>query len=126
MDEHIADDTKDMKSVTRSFLCILQWNVDGIKSKSNQLASRLQAFDIDIAVVQKSWLSSSDRTLVIKNYCAVREDLRVNIKRGGLFFYIERSILLDNAGYITKKGHQISTIRARLGRKKWLFVTSFT
>ena len=77
-----------MKSVTRSFLRILQWNVDGIKSKSDQLASRLQTVDIDITVVHKSWLSSSDGTPVIQNYCAIREDRRANIKRRGLFFYI--------------------------------------
>ena len=125
LDEQITDDAKGMKSVTRSSLRILQWNADGIKSKSNELASRLQALDIDIAVVQESWLSSSDRTPVIQNYCAVREDRRANIKRGGLIFYIKRSIPFDNAGYITKKGHEISTIRARLGRKKWLSITNF-
>ena len=62
LDEQITDDAKGMKSVYWASLRILQWNADGIKSKYNELASRLQALDIDIAVVQESWLSSSDRT----------------------------------------------------------------
>ena len=123
VDQHVdldasTDETaKGMKTSSKSSLRILQWNADGLKSKSDELASRLKALDIDIAVVQESWLAKSDRTPVIQDYCAVREDRRANLKRGGLIFYIKRSLPFDVAGYITKQGHEIHTIHARLWRK---------
>ena len=110
VDQHIdldasTDETaKGMKTSSKSSLRILQWNADGLKSKSDELASRLKALDIDIAVVQESWLAKSDKTPVIQDYCAIREDRRANLKRGGLIFYIKQSLPFNVAGYITKKG----------------------
>ena len=124
LDESIDETSKGMKSVTRSSLRILQWNADGLKSKSDELAARLHASDIDVAVIQESWLAKNDRTPVIQGYCAIREDRKVNIKRGGLIFYVKKAIPYDIAGYITKKGHEIHTVRIRLGRRKWINITN--
>ena len=52
------------------------------------------------------------------------KDRRPNIKRGGLIFYIKKSLNSDVAGYISKLGHEISTIRIRLGRNKWISLTN--
>ena len=43
-----------MLTTTRNSLRLLQWNADGLKSKSNELADRLHASDIDIAIVQET------------------------------------------------------------------------
>ena len=124
LDETINESAKGMHTKSLPSLRILQWNADGLKSKSDELAIQLKSLDIDIAVIQETWLSSSDRTPVIPNYGAIREDRRANIKRGGLIFYIKKSLPYDAAGYITNLGHEISKIRVRLARNKWLSLTN--
>ena len=126
LDESTDETSKGMKSFTKSSLRILQWNADGLKSKSDELAARLHACDIDVAVIQESWLSKRDNTPIIKDYCAIREDRKVNIKRGGLIFYVKKSIPYDIAGYVIKKGHEIYSIRVRLGTKNGLPSQTFT
>ena len=111
LDDTLVETAQGMKSFTKTSLRILQWNADGLKSKSDELAIRLHQLDIDIAVIQESWLSKADRSPIIKDYNAVREDRKVNIKRGGLIFYIKKSLPYDIAGYITKKATQ-STLSA--------------
>ena len=50
-DDPIKESAKGMKVVTRSSLRILQWNADGLKSKSDELAARIKTGDIDVAVI---------------------------------------------------------------------------
>ena len=46
-----------------------------MKSKSDELAARMKSGNIDVAVIQESWLTKSDSTPFIgKDYAAVRED----------------------------------------------------
>ena len=100
-----------MKVVTRSSLRILQWNADGLKSKSDELAARIKTGDIDVAIIQESWLTKTDSTPFIgKDYVAVREDRKVNIQRGGLIIYIKKSVNYDRLGYISSRGHEILSI----------------
>ena len=58
----IKESSKGMKVVTRSSLRILQWNADGQKSKSDELAARIESGDIDVAVIQETRLTKSDST----------------------------------------------------------------
>ena len=115
-----------MKVVTRSSLRILQWNADGLKSKSDELAARIKTGDIDLAVIQETWLTKTDSTPFIgKDYVAVREDRKVNIQRGGLIIYIKKSVNYDRLGYISSRGHEILSIRVKLTKAKWLTISNF-
>ena len=125
LDESIDETAKGMKTDTRSSLRVLQWNADGLKSKSDELAARLISSDIDVAAIQETWLTKRDRTPAILGYAAIREDRKANIKRGGLIFYVKDSIPFKVSGYITRTGHEIHTIQVRLTRKKWITITNF-
>ena len=130
LNSSIEEVAKGIKQSTRSSLRILQWNADGLKSKSDELGLRLKELDIDIAVIQETWLSSKNNkdpepTPIIQGYDSYRADRKVNLKRGGLIFYIKTSIPFDKAGHITKSGQEILTLRARLGRNKWISITNY-
>ena len=121
----IDESAKNMKVFTKSSLRILQWNAEGLKSKSDELAHRLKESDIDVAVIQETWLNKKDSTPAVGEYVAVREDRKTNIKRGGLLFYIRRTINHSVEGYKTKNGQEIHSIRVRLSRKNWITITNF-
>ena len=126
LNSSIDELAKNMKSFTKSSLRILQWNADGIKSKTDELAKRLKESDIDVAVIQETWLCEEDKhTPTIPGYYPVRWDRQANIKRGGLIFYIRETILHLDDGYISEGGQEISSIRVRLNKKKWIPITNF-
>ena len=64
-------------------------------------------------------------TPTIPGYYPVRRDRQANIKRGGLIFYIRETILHVDDGYINEGGQEISSIRVRLNKKKWIPITNF-
>ena len=122
----IKESAKGMRTVTRSSLRILQWNADGLKSKSDELASRLKSGDIDVAVIQETWLTKSDGTPNVgSEYIAIREDRKVNIQRGGLIIYVRKSVIYDRLGYISKRGTEILSVRVRLTKSKWITLTNY-
>ena len=47
---------------SRNKIRILQWNVDGVNTKTTELAARLQELDIDIGLVQESKLAKKNQT----------------------------------------------------------------
>ena len=96
LDESIDETSKGTKSFTKLSLRILQRNADGLKTKTDELAARLHASDINVAVIQESWLFKCDNTPIIKDYCAICDDRKANIKRSGLIFYVK--ISYDIAG----------------------------
>ena len=93
-----------MKTFNKPSLRILQWNAEGLKSKSDELAIRLRENDIDLAVIQETWLQEKDSTPNVGDYTAIREDRKNNMKRGGLIFYIRKTVPYDLLGYISKNG----------------------
>ena len=125
LNEPIKVSDKGIRETNRSSLRILQWNAEGLKYKIDELTKRLKDADIDIAAIQETWLNKGDSTPVIKGYVPVREDRRVNIQRGGLIFYVKDSIFYERVGYISKLGHEISSIRVRMSRSKWIVITNF-
>jgi len=114
-----------MKVLNKTSLRILQWNAEGLKSKSDELAARLKEADIGVAVIQETWLNKNDSTPAVGEYVAIREDRKANIKRGGLLFYIKKTINHKRVGYITKNGQEIHSIRVRLSHKNWITITNF-
>ena len=78
-----------------------------------------------MAVIQETWLSKKDSTPSVGEYVAIREDRKTNIKRGGLLFYVKKTINHSVEGYITKNGQEIHSIRVRLSRKNWITITNF-
>jgi hypothetical protein len=126
LDESIDETSKGMKSFTKSSLRILQWNTNGLKSKSDELGARLHASDIDVAVIQESWLSKRDNTPIIKDYCAIREDRKVNIKRGGLIFYLKKSIPYDMQVMSPKRATKFTQSASASALKNGLPSQTFT
>ena len=53
---------------------ILQWNADGVNTKTSELAARLQELDIDIGLVQESKLAKKNQTPRIPGYSCIRND----------------------------------------------------
>ena len=114
-----------MKTFTKDSLRILQWNANGLRTKSDELARRLKSLDIDVAIVQETMLTKAVSTPFIEGYKAIREDRRANIRGGGSIFYVKGTISYDVVGFTYKKGQEIHTIRLRIGKNKWVTITNF-
>ena len=126
LDTSIDDVASRMRSFEKDSLRIMQWNANGLKSKSDELALRLVELVIDIALVQASMLSKKDKQPPsIRNYKPIREDRKVDIRGGGLIIYIKDYLPYEIVDYRYIKGCEILSIRVRLGKKKWATLTNF-
>ena len=75
LDTSITENASGMKTKSLPYLRILHWNAGGLKSKSEELAARLKSLDIDVAVIQETWLESTNEPAPpIQNYGIHRED----------------------------------------------------
>ena len=83
----------------------MQWNADTISTKQFELRDRLLKEDIDICLVQETYLSSKDRTPKIKGYDGVYQTDRTYAKGGGLITYVRTELVFDKIG----KARQDST-----------------
>ena len=124
LEKSFEDVASQMKTTTKDSLRLLQWNADGLKSKIDELAPRLDALKIDIALIQETKLSKTDRTPYIKGFKSVREDRKANIRGGGLITYIRDSLIYEIVDRRHKKATEILTIRVRLNRSKWVTATN--
>ena len=126
LDASIEDVSSGMKILEKQSLRIMQWNSNGLKSKSDELALRLVKLEIDVALVQETMLSKRDKEAPkIVGYKSIREDRKVEIRGGGLIVYIRDSLPYELVDYRYVKGCEIQTIRIRLGNKKWITLTNF-
>ena len=72
-------------------LRLLQYNINGIASKLDELLHYLDKNNIKVAVIQETKLTIKSSTLNTKNYTLVRKDRGKN-KGGGLAFLVHESV----------------------------------
>ena len=127
LDSPTEDAFSGMKVFEKQSLRILQWNANGIKSKSDELAQRFDDLEIDVALIQETKLGEKDKqsSYEIKGYKAFREDRKVDIKGGGVLTYIRGTLPHELVDYRYINGCEIQTIRIRLSNQKWITLTNF-
>jgi len=67
---------------------ILQWNVQGINKKRQELEKRFEKFDL--ILISETWLRD-DQKFLIKNFDTVRS-CRLNRRGGGVAIFIRNGI----------------------------------
>jgi len=77
---------------TASFLQIMSWNINGIKTRKTELAEILLRLEVDVAAIQETHLRLTDQ-FGIPGYAVYRRD-RVTARRpaGGVALLVKRSI----------------------------------
>ena len=110
--------------LTRDSLKILQWNADGLGTKTVELTDRLNTENIDICAIQETKLKEKDQSPTITGYKPVGRSDRKGMKFGGVMFYVKDTLNFDPGQKSAHAGTESSTIRAKLSRSKWIDVTS--
>jgi hypothetical protein len=85
-------------------LNILQWNCNGISSKTTELSNFIHQNDIKVAVLQETKLGKKSNNPTIPNFTLVRKD-RTSDKGGGLATYIHKSLQFMKLPDIPSDGH---------------------
>ena len=109
---------------TRDSLNIMQWNVDGLGTKTVELTDRLNSENIDICAIQETKLKDSDQSPTIKGYRPAGRSDRKGMKFGGVTFYVKDSLNFEQGQKSANAGTESSTIRVKLSRAKWIDITS--
>ena len=92
---------KDSKEKTkRRKLTILQWNSDGINTKSEELKEKLKEWEVDIAMIQETHLQPSNNSPDLGEYEIIRRDRssftgKEGKGKGGLITAIKRELVYD-------------------------------
>jgi exonuclease III len=73
-----------------SQLKILQWNINGITEKKEELRHTLNSHQIDVALIQETLLKPN-KSLYIPGYTQYRND-RVNSRGGGVLLLVKSSL----------------------------------
>ena len=102
----------------------MQWNADGIKIKSHELANRLKERSIDICVIQESKLTKRDNTPRMKGYNAILRTDRPTIWGGGLITYAKEDIVYDKVGTAFNEATEAQCVKIKLARNKWLYISN--
>ena len=104
---------------------VLQWNADGLRSKATELELMLQNHEFHIVCVQETkLLGNNQRTPKIKGYFSIRTDRPSLDGGGGLMFYIKEGVIFEVVGNSSHQGTEVSTIKVRLGKRKWALITN--
>ena len=77
---------------SRNKIRILQWNADGVNTKTTELAARLQELDIDIGLVHEYKLAKKNQTPRIPGYSCIRNGRADGRNGGGLLSYIKQDL----------------------------------
>lgn len=102
----------------------MQWNADGIKIKSHELANRLKERSIDICVIQRSKLTKRDNTPRMKGYNAILRTDRPTIWGGGLITYAKEDIVYDKVGTAFNEATEAQCVKIKLACNKWLYISN--
>ena len=122
--EHAREISETQIETTHDSLKIMQWNADGLGTKTVELTDRLNAEKIDICAIQETKLKESDQSPTIKGYRPAGRSDRKGRKFGGVMFYVRDSLNFDPGQKSATAGTESSTIRVKLSRAKWIDVTS--
>ena len=85
-------------------LNILQWNCNGIRTKTAELTDFIKEHQIKVACLQETKLGEKSTSPNIPNFTLVRKDRSTN-NGGGLATYIHKSILFSRLPDIPSDGH---------------------
>ena len=78
-------------TINDAHFTILQWNVNGIGNKIDELGIFMEKHKVKVAVIQESKLSQTSSAPCIQNYTTVRKDRRLG-QGGGLLTFVHKSI----------------------------------
>ena len=109
---------------TRDSIKIMQWNADGLKSKTVELEDRLNAENIDVCAIQETKMKKDDLSPTIKGYRPAGRNDRIEKKFGGVMFYVKDSLNFDPGQKSAHAGTESSTIRVKLSRAKWINIST--
>ena len=109
---------------TRDSIKIMQWNADGLKSKTVELEDRLNAENIDVCAIQETKMKQDDLSPTIKGYRPAGRNDRIGKKFGGVMFYVKDSLNFDPGQKSAHAGTESSTIRVKLSRAKWINIST--
>jgi hypothetical protein len=84
-------------------LNILQWNCNGIKTKTSDLISFINEHQIKVVVLQETKLSSKSAPPDIPDFTMIRKDRKNN--GGGVAIFVHKSILFAQAPDLLNDGH---------------------
>ncbi len=122
--DEVNDEAAGLKSVDKEHVRVMQWNANGINTKSDELQIRLEALDIDICLIQESKLRQGSPTPHFPGYKSYRSDRKVTKAGGGLLSLIKDTLVFEKIHEGLKGGTEAHTFRVRLTKQKWLTVTN--
>ena len=85
-------------------LKILQWNCNGIKTKTQELISFVNQHQIKVIALQETKLNNNSTPPDIPNFTLVRKD-RTKDKGGGIAIFVHKSILFAQTPNLPDDGH---------------------
>ena len=122
--DEVMDEAAGMKTADREYLTVLQWNADGINTKSDELQTQLEALNIDVCLIQESKLTQGSTAPHFSGYKSIRSDRKVTKKGGGLLSLIKESLVFEKVHEGWKGGTEAHTFRVRMTSNKWLTITN--
>ena len=105
-------------------LKILQWNADGLTTKSGELELRLRADGFDIALIQETKLRPGTRTPLMPGYSAIRLGRDSQGSGGGIISYIKNTLAFERVQESNRAGTEASIFRVKMGKKKWAVIAN--
>ena len=124
IEDEVNDVATGMKTEDREYLTVLQWNADGINTKSDELQTQLKALNIDVCLIQESKLTQGSIAPHFSGYKSIRSDRKVTKKGGGLLSLIKETLVVEKVHEGWKGGTEAHTFRVRMARNKWLTITN--
>ncbi|MEL6855582.1 MAG: endonuclease/exonuclease/phosphatase family protein, partial [Cyanobacteria bacterium J06607_13] len=114
----------DQQRKTISSLRILQWNADGLATKTGELELRLKDEEYDVCLIQETKLRPHHPTPRFPGYSTIRLDRKSPTGGGGLLSLIRNTIIFERVAEAAQNGTEVSTFRLRVGRRKWAVVAN--
>ena len=124
IEDNVNEASAGMKTIDREYLTVLQWNADGINTKSDELQTQLEALNIDVCLIQESKLTRGSIAPYFPGYKSIRSDRKVTKKGGGLLSLIKESLVFEKVHEGWKGGTEAHTFKVRLTRSKWVTITN--
>ena len=106
-------------------LRIVQWNAEGINTKTSELRCFLEEYKIDVAVIQESKLMPKRNSPDLKGYSLIRGD-RIGAEHpgGGVLTIIKEDIVYKENGHCNRDGVELLSVCIHQSGKKWLTINN--
>ena len=124
INENEDDKSTGMVTEDTEGLRIMQWNANGINTKTVELHQALVDLEVDICLIQESKLRQGTPTPHIPGYVTYRSDRKVTKAGGGLLSFIKSSLIMDKVYEGLKEGTEVHTFRIRMSKNKWITISN--